>query len=157
MSALHIINPSDRETGRYASTNRYVLWFGSHGATYLMCWARSLEDALETCADWLIDNAPGLVMKAWDEEHTTLVREACEDAGLPYPPPDDADLEADGYYAAQEQAEADLTSVDSGNYFLTSYEWGIVFDEGANRADVKRWIADLGERHYSDEPLVRVG
>ncbi len=148
MSALHIINPSDRETGRYASTNRYVLWFGSSGSTYLMCWARSLEDALETCAGWLADNAPGLIMKHDDPELTELYREACVELDLD---PDDSE----SYSEAYEQATADLTYTESG--YLTSYEWGIVFDEGASRVDVKQWIADLGERHYSSEPLVQVG
>ncbi len=152
MAALHIINPENRETGRYASTNRYVLWFGACGATYLMVWERSLDDALETCAEWLADNAPGLI-EAHDSEHLQeLYQEACEEL---FPGIAESDLEDEQRWEAQEQATADMTYTESG--YLTSYEWGIVFDEGADRADVKAWIADLVARHYSDDPAIAVG
>jgi 8-oxo-dGTP pyrophosphatase MutT (NUDIX family) len=113
-----------------------------------MVWEASLEDALETAAGWLADNAPGLIMSPDDPELDVLYREACEELG------EDPDS-GEGPGDAWEQATADLTYTESG--YLTSYEWGIVFDEGASRSDVKAWLADLAERHYSDTPLVSVG
>lgn len=148
MPALHIVNPENRETGRYAGTHRYVLWFGACGSTYLMIWERSLEAALETAGGWLADNAPGLIMSPDDRELDVLYREACEELGED---PDNGDGPGDAW----EQATADLTYTESG--YIPSDEWGIVFDEHSRRADVKAWIADLAERHYSDEPLVSVG
>lgn len=151
MAAVTIVNPSDRVSpirspyGR--PTHRYVLWFGAH-ATYLMCWARSLEQALETCAEWLADNAPGLIMTHDDPELDSLYREACAELG------EDPDS-GEGPGNAWEQATADLTPTDSG--YIPSDEWGIVFDECASRADIKAWLADLEARHYSDEPLIAVG
>jgi hypothetical protein len=155
MSTLHIVNPENRSMGRYSRSNRYVLWFGAHGPTYLMVWEDSLEDALETAAGWLADNAPGLIMPDGDEHLESLRREACEEHGLTYPAPDGTDYEAEGYYAAFESAEADLTYTESG--YLTSYEWGIMFDEHHSRAELKQWLAELAERHYSDKPLITVG
>lgn len=156
MAALHIINPENRETGRsrcrHRSTKRYVLWFGACGSTYLMVWERSLEDALETCAEWLADNAPGLI-DAHDSEHLKeLYTEACEDL---FPGVAEDDLDDDQRCEAQGQATADMTYTEAG--YLTSYEWGIMFDEGASRADVKSWIADLESRHYSNDPVIVVG
>ena len=159
MAQLIIVNPEDRANHqskwiRHYGAKRYVLSFGVVGTTHLMVWGHSLEDALETAAGWLADNAPGHIMPAWGEKHTALVRECCEERGLPYPPPDGADLEGDGYYDAQEDAESDLTYTESG--YLTSYEWFVTLDEHATRADVKAFISELSERHYSDGPVVEV-
>lgn len=121
------------------SARAYLFAFGACGPTYVLAYAYSLEDALEEAASWLADNAPGHIIKAWDEEHTALVREACEDAGLAYPPPEGADLEADGYFAAQEDAEADLTYTEAG--YLTSYEWFIV-GEDMTPAEIKAFAKD---------------
>jgi hypothetical protein len=147
-ATVNIVNPADRDTSRYSRTRRYVLWFGACGATYVMCWARSLDDALETCADWLADNAPGLIMTHDDPELDSLYREACEELG------EDPDS-GEGPGNAWEQATADLTPTGSG--YIPSDEWGIVFDGHASRADVKAWLANLEARHYSDEPLIAVG
>lgn len=152
MAALHIVNPSNRSF----CDNRYVLWFGACGPTFLMVWEHSLEDALETAAGWLADNAPGLIMPAFGEEHMGLLKEACEERGLTLEQWQALCDAGDGTYSdIQEDAEADLTYTEAG--YLTSYEWGIVFDDGASRADVKAWIADLEARHYSDTPAVQVG
>ena len=58
MAQLTIINPSNRDYARH----RYVLSFGAHACTHLMVYASSLDSALEECADWLADNAPGHIM-----------------------------------------------------------------------------------------------
>lgn len=118
-----MINPTERNSHRHA----YVLWFGTFGTTYLHVYASGLEDALEQCAEWLLEHAPGHIMIECGEEHTALVKEACEEVGLAYPPADGADLDADGYCAAQDSAESDLTRTESG--FLTSYEWGISLED----------------------------
>jgi hypothetical protein len=119
---VDVVNPGDKSWCRQS----FVLWFGACGPTYLLVYANGLDSALKTAADWLAENAPDHLMSAWGEDHTALVREACEEAGLPYPPPDDADLETDGYYYAQSDAEADLTYTEAG--YLTSYEWGIALE-----------------------------
>lgn len=157
MSALHIVNPQDTEKSNpwyyRARPHRFVLWFGQCAPTFVMVWGRSLEDALETAAAYLAEHAPGHIMTEDSEELAELRREACEEAGLAWPPTcDHADMEEEGYYTAFEQAEADLTRTESG--FLTSYEWGIQFDAHADRAEVKAWIAELEARHYGDSPAV---
>lgn len=118
-----MINPKERT--HYDGA--FVLAFGAYGSTYLHVYAESLDDAIEQCAAWLADHMPGHIMKEWDEDHTALVREACEERGLVYPPAAGADLESEGYYAAQEDAEADLTRTESG--FLTSHEWTVVLED----------------------------
>lgn len=118
-----LVNPQSG-THRYPET-RWVLWFGAIGSTCLMVWADSLDDALEEAAGWLADHAPGHIMARWGEEHTALVKEACEEAGLAWPMPEGADEEE--YYRAFEEAEADLTYTESG--YLTSYEWGILAED----------------------------
>lgn len=143
-ATINIVNPADRDTGRYSRTRRYVLWFGACGPTYLMCWARSLETALETCADWLAENAPGLIMTHDSSELEERHADARHELGLG---PDDPDT--DDVY---ERATADLTPTGSG--YIPSDEWGIVFDGDAGRCAVKAWIADLAARHYSDSPLI---
>ncbi len=145
-ATVNIVNPADRDTSRYSRTRRYVLWFGACGPTYIMCWARSLEAALETCADWLADNAPGLIMAHDSADLNELYAEARHEMGL-----SDDDPDTDDVY---ERATVDLTHTDSG--YIPSDEWGIVFDEHASRADVKAWLSNLEARHYSDEPLVAV-
>lgn len=164
MSAkLIIVNPEDRadhqsEWSRHYASKRYVLWFGACGATYLMVWGHSLDDALETAADWLGDNAPGLIMlhgngnDTRDPELDSLMREACEEQDLPWPPPDDADMQP--YWDAEQDAYADLTYTERG--YIPSDEWGIALDEHATRADVKAFISELAERHYSDDPVVDI-
>jgi hypothetical protein len=119
---IEVINAN----AKHWTQQTYVLWFGACSPTLLLVYANSLDDALEECSEWLADNAPGLIMPAWGEEHTTLVKEACEEVGLAYPPSDGADLEADGYYDAQYTAEADLTYTESG--YLTAYDWGIALE-----------------------------
>lgn len=158
-SPLTIINPSDRD---YTS-HRYVLWFGACASTHLMVYASSIDDALEECAEWLADNAPGHIMLIGngndkrDPELDVLLGEACEEAGLAWPIPDDVDFsDSDAmqpYWDAEQQAYADLTQCERG--YLTSYEWGISLED-PTRSEIKAFIAELAERHYSDEPVVKV-
>lgn len=155
MSALHIVNPCDRETGRYAGTRRYVLWFGQCAPTFIMVWSRSLEDALETAAAYLAEHAPGHIMTEDSEELADLRREACEERAVSYEAFANGELGLDdpeAWDAIEQAATADLTHTESG--YITSYEWGIQFDDHADRADVKAWIAELEARHYGDSPAV---
>lgn len=158
MSApLTIVNPSERTWTRH----RYVLWFGACAPTYLMVYADGPDDALEKCADWLADNEPGLIMleghgnDARDPELDELLEEACREQGLEWPIPDDAwgtsDMEP--YWDAEQTAYADLTHTERG--YLTSYEWGIELED-PSRDEIKGFIAELAERHYSDTPVVAV-
>lgn len=100
---------------------RFVLWFGAYGCTKLMVHARHLEDALDECVDWLAEHKPGLLADQAVAEayHDALARGLSEED-------------------AQEEATVDTTC--AGNYgnYLNSWEWGIVCDDHASRADIKR-------------------
>lgn len=88
-----MLNPTYKTYHKHS----YVLWFGGCGATYLHVYEDSLESALEECASWLADHAPGHIMTFGSDEHTDLVKEACEERGLPFAP-DKLDGQA-GYLA----------------------------------------------------------
>ncbi len=57
MSKLTAVNSNDKDWTR----NRYVIALGAYGWTRLLVWANSLDDAIEECAEWCADNAPGLL------------------------------------------------------------------------------------------------
>lgn len=119
--SIVMINPTCKQEGvnRYhREAGAYVLQFGAHG-TALHCYASGLEDALEQCAAWLAEYAPGHIMAHGSDEHTALCREAFEDAGLAWTGA--IDWEDQAQSDAMESAEADLTYTESG--YLTSYEW----------------------------------
>lgn len=116
-----MINPTMRTYHEHA----YVLWFGAYGWTRLHVYADSLEDALEECAAWLADYAPGLIVKTGSDEYQDLMREACVELELPWPPPKDADL--DPYWEAEDSAMVDMTRTESG--WIASWEWGIGLED----------------------------
>lgn len=159
MSApLTIINPSERDYTRH----RYVLSFGAYSCTHLMVYASSLEDALEECAEWLADHAPGHIMlkgnggDTRDPELDVLMREACQEHGLDFDAIDWNELDGDEQqrlWDIEQEAYSDLTECERG--YLTSYEWCITFED-PSRAEIKAFIASLAERHYSDGPVVAV-
>ena len=128
-----LVNPEDRSDH---GSNRWILGFGAYGDTLLSVWACGIEDAIEVAAAWLAEHAPGHVMADGCDEHTALVREACEHAGLAWPAPQDA-WDDPRYQAARESAETDLTYTESG--YLTSYEWTIVA-ESPTRADLEKIV-----------------
>jgi hypothetical protein len=134
--AIVILNPSDRDWKRH----RYVLWFGACGSTRIMVWANGLEDALEECAAYLADHAPGHIMAEWSDEHEKLIAEVCEERGVAFPDGFQA-LKDDAKWEICTAAEADLTRTESG--FITSYEWGI-YAEDPERGEVCEMIADCG-------------
>lgn len=119
-----LLNPDMKQWHKHA----YVLWFGSVGMTYLHVYADGLEDALEECAEWLAEHAPGHIMKAYSEEHIDLIKDACGDAGIEYDPALFAGSSLDSELErVLQDAEADLTYTESG--YLTSYEWGISLED----------------------------
>ena len=126
---VHLVNPGERDY----FDHRYILWFGAHSATYLAVWADSLDDALEEAGSWLVEHAPGLIMQHDSEELENLVREACKEAGLDYPPSDPGSAwESAEYQAAQDAAVTDLTDTERG--YITSYEWGIALEDWSRDA-----------------------
>ena len=107
------VNGSDKDW----TTQKFVLWFGACSPTKLLVYANSCDAAVEECAGWIEDHAPGLFC---DE----LVKEEYEGriaAG-------------DTHATAQREAEVDCTILDRGHY-LSSEEWGIVA-ENPDRAQL---------------------
>lgn len=145
-SPLVIINPTDRDY----YTHRYVLSFGAYACTHLMVYASSLDDALEECAEWVTDNAPGHIMAHDSDELVELFEEARAEL---FGDTQATELSDEQRWECEEQATADLTYTESG--YITSYEWTITLED-PSRAEIKAFIASLAERHYSDEPVVAV-
>lgn len=110
------VNPHDKS---FYDGCAYVLWFGGFNATFLHIYSKSLDDALEECAGWLADHAPGHLMSFGSDEHQCLIKEQCEEREIDYSALDEHPDRDDVF----QDAEADLTYTESG--FLTSYEWGI--------------------------------
>lgn len=152
---LVVVNPSERDY----TDHRFVLSFGAYATTHLLVWGH-LDDALETAAEWLAEHAPGHVMLKGngadkrDPELNELIKETCTELGLAWPIPDDIDWsDSDAmqpYWDAEQEAFADLTECE--DCYLTSYEWSITL-ENPTRAELKAFIAELAERHYSDGPV----
>jgi hypothetical protein len=130
---VYMANPSERAWQRQC----FVLWFDAHAPTYVLAYARGLQDALEIAAGWLAEYMPGCLMPEGNGLLESLRREACEERELPYPPPDGADMEP--YWAAFEDAEADLDYTESG--YLTSYDWGIALDN-PSAAELRDFVKD---------------
>lgn len=119
---LTMINPTMRRFHDHA----FVLCFGAYGWTRLHVYADSLEDALEECASWLADHAPGLITKQNSDEYNDLMREACEESNLVWPPPKDCD-DYEPYWEAEESAMTDHTRTEAG--WIPSWEWGIALED----------------------------
>lgn len=116
-----MINPTERTYHDHA----FVLWFGAYGWTRLHVYARNLEDALEECAAWLADHAPGHIIKMGSDEYQDLMKEACEELNLAWPIPKDCD-DYEPYWEAEESAMSDLTRTEDG---WISEEWGIALED----------------------------
>jgi hypothetical protein len=102
----------------------FVFWYGACAPSYVLCYG-DLDSALETFGEYLAEHAPGEIMLHGSDEHTQLVKDACEDAGLAWPMPDNP-WDDEAYVRAIESAESDLTYTESG--WITSYEWGIALE-----------------------------
>lgn len=61
-----IVNASE-----WREPNAYEFQFGAYGWTKCIVFGKSLESALETAAEWLAENAPGLIVshdEPWDAD-----------------------------------------------------------------------------------------
>ena len=134
--SVTLVNPTDRDWSRH----RFVLQFGAYGSTNLMVWANSLDDAIETAAEWLAEHAPGHVIPIWGEEHKDLIREVCSERGIEFPGGFEA-LDDETKYAICADAETDLTMTESG--FLRSYEWTIAAED-PTRAELDAFLYPPG-------------
>jgi len=120
MAKIEIVNPNDSDWTKH----RYILWFGACGATYLMVWANSLDDALDEAIDWCVEHAPGLLC---DDQVNEAYNAALE--------------EGKSEEEAMEIAEMDVTT--GGNYgnHVLSWEWGIAVEN-----PTRQQILELQER-----------
>ncbi len=113
-----MLNPTERKWHR---NKAFVLWFGAYGTTRLHVYGTDLGDALETCAAWLADNAPGHITSS--DEFWKLVKSELDAEGLPEPENwDDGSPQA----AILQSLEEDMTYTESG--YITSHEWGIMLE-----------------------------
>lgn len=94
----------------------FTFHFGAYGDTEVCVYQRPdhLDDALETAADWLKDNAPGLFTEP--DYNGAREERACECAGT--------DTVCDDCAA---HAEVDLNYTESG--WLASWEWSVGEEE----------------------------
>lgn len=93
--------------------NRYLIGLGAYGWTILLVYANNLEDAIEECADWCHDNAPGLFCDDQvAEEYNRCIAASKMNA--------DYAERADEYESeAYEQSTTDTIACDGGHYFLS--------------------------------------
>ena len=114
----------------------FVLWFGAYGSTYVLAFARHVEDALDECVDWIADNAPGLLCDDQvADEYQRLEAEWRE--RHPGEEPDD-----DMISKWQETAEEDTTSAGNNGHYLLSWEWGIVLAD-AEPTELGIYVSEL--------------
>jgi len=118
--SFHAINSNDRDW----TNHRFVLYFGAYGDTKLLVWANNLEDALDECIDWIVDNKPVLLC---DEQ----VKEEY----------DRAIAEGKSEDEACEIAECDTTSGGNCGNRILSWEWGILAED-PDRATLKEIVAN---------------
>lgn len=120
-----MINPTCKRWHEHS----YVLQFGAYGWTQLHVYADSLEDALEECAEWLADHAPGLIVKSDSAEYNELMAEACAERNLPWPIPENAGpgFAYEPYHDAEDAAMTDHTRTEYG--WIPSWEWGIALED----------------------------
>ena len=103
--SFHNVNPTDS----HFTDNRFILWFGAYGTTYLMVYAEHLQDALDESIDWIVEHAPGLLA---DEQVSEAFNEA--------------KAEGKTDEEAWEESQTDMTSGGNCGNFLPSWEWGLV-------------------------------
>lgn len=110
MTTIHYANP-DETTFTGAC---FEFHFGAYGATIVRVYQRPghVEDALETAAKWLAENAPGIFE---EPDYAAAKNEIMGETGQ------GDDMIAEEDIAAR--AEADLTYTESG--WLPSWEWTV--------------------------------
>jgi len=107
MPTINIVNGGDASF----TSNRFVLWFGNVGSTYLMVWADHLDEAFDEAMDWIAENEPGYLC---DEQVTESFLEAKAEGRS------DDDAFEDSLIDVS-------TGGNSGNH-VNSWEWGIALD-----------------------------
>lgn len=123
---------------------------GWYSALPLLVWADSLESALEQCAEWLIENAPGFIMAPHSMEISKLIERAAAEN-----PRAENESEDDWTERVTQAWSTGLTSTESG--YIASHEWtGREIDDPATlRAAIivsvrdlvgDCWDADIAER-----------
>lgn len=128
--------PVIREAG-HGEEAGYLFSFGAYGDTHVAVIGGSLESGLESCLEWLDDNAPGLLHTIGESDYA----EAAAELGVEWPPKDlryDSD-EAERVRAA---TETDMTMVGhttlkNGNC-IPSYEWFVRSLDAAELATLMR-------------------
>jgi hypothetical protein len=151
-----LINPDDHDT--YFAGSRYHrgagligLWFDQHAPIHLLVWARGLEDALEECAGWLMDNGlKGVFATFSDDDRAAARREIADDTESS--PPTTAEEISDE--AVQEHLEVDHTYTETG--LIPSEDWGDDFSPEGHPApdDLVKAAVDYGRArfHWVDGP-----
>jgi len=124
--------PVIREAGHGEETG-YLFSFGAYGDTHVAVIGGSLEDGLESCLDWLDDNAPGLLHTITAEGYANAAREL----GLEWPSEDEEVIGK-----VTQEAETDMTMVghttlNHGNC-IPSYEWFVRDLDAAELATLMR-------------------
>ncbi|MEO7221615.1 MAG: hypothetical protein ABIY37_04005 [Devosia sp.] len=124
---------------RYRRPNQGLigLWFNQCAPTRLLVWADGLEAALELCAGWLADNAPG-TFTTFDEHDIAAARkEVAEEQGIKPEDVSDEDL--------YEHLEVDHTYTEGG--LIPSWEWGDLGSPEGNPIpdDLVKVVVDLGK------------
>lgn len=93
-----------------------VFHFGAYGDYHVAVWGENIEDGLETAAQWIAENAPGLIYT--HEQMGDIYIDAARDLELAWPNDDEDELEQ-----IRERAEEDMTYTESG--YIPSHEWGV--------------------------------
>ena len=109
-----VANPHEKEWvgSRFGSTQtyqRWVLYFGSVGTTYVLVYSPNLEDALEEAAEFLLEK--GWVGYFTEPEMEDGSTHDCPDAKEGFP------------------CTCDLTYTESG--YIPSWEWGIALEDAS--------------------------
>lgn len=95
-------------TDAHFTRRRYLFAFGAYGATRLLVWSNSLDDALDIATDYLATHAPGLLADdAVADEYQRAMAEGLDEQ------------------RAMAFAEVDTTACGDGHY-LHSWEWTVV-------------------------------
>jgi hypothetical protein len=114
-SPIRIANPSDKGFWK----NTYIFAFGAYGWTRVLAYANSMDSALDECADWIEENAPGLMADAEvAEEYNRLITEAKENG-------EDVDSE-EVQNRIREESEADTLTAGNASHYFHSWEVNIV-------------------------------
>lgn len=109
--------PVIREAG-YGEETGYLFSFGAYGDTHVAVIGGSLEDGLESCEEWLDDNAPGLLSTIGEEDYAEAVKEL----GLEWPSEDEAIVSKVCQEAETDMTMVGHTTLENGNC-IPSWEW----------------------------------